>query len=127
MAKKKKRDLAKDLAEYEKSRLQSGLNNLNKSLNSAEEKISEVEESLYKKAVGCTVTETTKKISNGRVHTETKIKQVQPDQRSIEYFLNNRAAKKWSSTPKSDDDEALTKLDEILKGVKENAADGKAE
>ncbi len=74
MAKKKNRDLAKDLSEYEKSRLQSGLNNLNENLNSAEEKIFKVEESLYKKATGCTVTETTKKISNGRVHTETKIK-----------------------------------------------------
>lgn len=123
MAKKKKRNIAKDLAEYEKSRLQSDLNS---EADSPEKQISEVEKSLYKKAVGGTVTETTKKISNGRVHTETKIKQVQPDQRSIEYFLNNRASKKWSSTPKSDDDEALTKLDEILKGVKENAADGKA-
>ena len=97
MAKRKKRDLANDLAEYEKSRLQSGLNDLNKSLNSAEEKISEVEESLYKKAVGGTVTETATKISNGRVHKETKIKQVQPDQRAIEYFLNNRAGDKWKA------------------------------
>lgn len=124
MAKTRKKRIAKDIAEYEKKRLQSDLNS---AADSPEKQISEVEKSLYKKAVGGTVTETTKKISNGRVHTETKIKQVQPDQRSIEYFLNNRASKKWSSTPKSDDDEALTKLDEILKGVKENAADGKAE
>ena len=99
MAKRKKRDLANDVAEYEKSRLQSGLNDLNKSLNSAEEKISEVEERLYTKAVGGTVTETATKISNGRVHKETKIKQVQPDQRAIEYFLNNRAGDKWKSNP----------------------------
>lgn len=124
MPKGRKKRIAKDIAEYEKKRSQSDLNS---AADSPEKQISEVEKSLYKKAVGGTVTETTKKISNGRVHTETKIKQVQPDQRSIEYFLNNRASKKWSSTPKSDDDEALTKLDEILKGVKENAADGKAE
>lgn len=124
MPKGRKKRIAKDIAEYEKKRSQSDLNSV---ADNPEKQISEVEKSLYKKAVGGTVTETTKKISNGRVHTETKIKQVQPDQRSIEYFLNNRASKKWSSTPKSDDDEALTKLDEILKGVKENAADGKAE
>lgn len=124
MPKGRKKRIAKDIAEYEKKRSQSDLNS---AADNPEKQISEVEKSLYKKAVGGTVTETTKKISNGRVHTETKIKQVQPDQRSIEYFLNNRASKKWSSTPKSDDDEALTKLDEILKGVKENAADGKAE
>ncbi len=120
MAKKKKRDLAKDLAEYEKSRLQSGLNNLNKSLNSDEEKISEVEESLYKKAVGCTVTETTKKISNGRVHTETKIKQVQPDQRAIEYFLNNRASDKWKSNPTNEESGNDGKIAELLEGLKDD-------
>ena len=116
MARRKKRDLANDLAEYEKSRLQSGLNDLNKSLNSAEEKISAVEESLYKKAVGGTVTETTKKISSGRVHTETKIKQVQPDQRAIEYFLNNRAPDKWSGTPKEDGGSG--KFAELVEGLK---------
>lgn len=121
--KSKKRNLAKDLAEYEKSRLQSDLNSV---ADSPEKQISEVEKSLYKKAVGGTVTETTKKISNGRVHTETKIKQIQPNQRAIEYFLNNRAADKWSSNPKNDDNEALSKLDEILKGVEANAADPKA-
>ncbi len=120
MAKKKKRDLAKDLAEYEKSRLQSGLNNLNKSLNSDEEKISEVEESLYKKAVGCTVTETTKKISNGRVHTETKVKQVQPDQRAIEYFLNNRASDKWKSNPTNEESGNDGKIAELLEGLKDD-------
>ena len=120
MAKKKKRDLVKDLAEYEKSRLQSGLNNLNKSLNSAEEKISEVEESLYKKAVGCTVTETTKKISSGRVHTETKIKQVQPDQRAIEYFLNNRASDKWKSNPTNEESGNDGKIAELLEGLKDD-------
>lgn len=120
MAKKKKRDLAKDLSEYEKSRLQSGLNNLNENLNSAEEKIFKVEESLYKKATGCTVTETTKKISNGRVHTETKIKQVQPDQRAIEYFLNNRASDKWKSNPAGAESGNDGKIAELLEGLKDD-------
>ena len=115
MARRKKRDLAKDLAEYEKSRLQSGLNS---GADSPEKQISEVEKSLYKKAVGGTVTETTKKISNGRVHTETKIKQVQPDQRAIEYFLNNRAADKWSRNPKGDVDDG-GKFAELIEGLKE--------
>ncbi len=118
MAKRKKRDLANDLAEYEKSRLQSGLNDLNKSLNSAEEKISEVEESLYKKAVGGTVTDT--KISNGRVHKETKIKQVQPDQRAIEYFLNNRAGDKWKSNPAGAESGNDGKIAELLEGLKDD-------
>lgn len=115
MARRKRRDLAKDLAEYEKSRLQGGLNSVT---DSPEKRISEVEESLYKKAVGGTVTETTKKISNGRVHTETKIKQVQPDQRAIEYFLNNRAADKWSGNPKCDVDDG-GKFVELIEGLKE--------
>lgn len=119
MAKTRKKRIAKDIAEFEKKRSQSDLNS---EADSPEKQISEVEKSLYKKAVGGTVTETTKKISNGRVHTETKIKQVQPDQRSIEYFLNNRASDKWSNSPKKDDNEALSKLDEILKGVEANAA-----
>lgn len=118
MVKRKKRDIAKDLAEYEKSRLQSDLNSADKNLNSDERRISEVEESLYKKAVGGTVTETTKKISNGRVHTETKIKQVQPDQRAIEYFLNNRAADKWSSNPNGDVNDS-GKFAELIEGLKE--------
>ena len=116
MARRKKRDLAKDLAEYEKSRLQSGLNSV---ADSPEKRISEVEESLYKKAVGGTVTETTKKISNGRVHTETKIKQVQPDQRAIEYFLNNRAADKWKSNPAAEDNNDNGKIAELMEGLKE--------
>ncbi len=117
MAKRKKRDLAKDLAEYEKSRLQSDLNSTDKNLNSTEKRVSEVEDSLYKKAVGGTVTETVKKISNGRVHTETKIKQVQPDQRAIEYFLNNRASDKWSGSPKTDDS-SEGKFAELVEGLK---------
>ncbi len=119
MSKRKKRDIAKDLAEYEKSLSQSGLNSPDKNLNSTEKRVSEVEESLYKKAVGGTVTETTKKISNGRVHTETKIRQVQPDQRAIEYFLNNRAADKWSGSPKTDDGKTDGKLAELMEGLKE--------
>lgn len=120
MAKKKKRDIAKDLAEYEKSRLQSDLNSTDKNLNNAEERIAEVEESLYKKAVGGTVTETTKKISNGRVHTETKIKQIQPDQRAIEYFLNNRAADKWKSNPTGEENGSDGKIAELLEGLKDD-------
>lgn len=118
MAKRKKRDVAKDLAEYEKNRLQSGLNNLNENLNDDEKKISEVEESLYKKAVGGTVTETATKISNGRVRKETKIKQVQPNQRAIEYFLNNRAGDKWSSNPNGDVNDG-GKFAELIEGLKE--------
>lgn len=156
MARKKNRDLAKDLAEYEKSRLQSDLNSVESLVNCClisnpkqREKaiaeilaqnaelqkllddnpkllISQVEQSLLKKANGYTVTETTKKISNGRIFTETKTKYIPPNQKAIEYFLNNRAATKWSRTPSSDDSDALSKLDEILKGVKENAADPNA-
>ena len=153
MARGRKKDLAKDISEYEKKRSQSDLNSVDalvscclipdtkarkKAVAEIVEKnaelrklldsnpkllVSQVEQSLMKLATGYTVTETTKRISNGRVFTETKTKQVPPNQKAIEYFLNNRAADKWSSSPGSDDNDALSKLDEILKGVKANAAD----
>ena len=156
MARGRKKDLAKDIAEYEKKRSQSDLNSVDalvscclipdvkqrkKAVAEIVEKnaelrklldsnpkllVSQVEQSLMKLATGYTVTETTKRISNGRVFTETKTKQVPPNQKAIEYFLNNRAADKWSSSPGSDDNDALSKLDEILKGVKANAADPEA-
>ena len=116
MAKARRKRIAKDIAEYEKKRLQSDLNS---EADSPEKQISEVERSLYKKAVGGTVTETTKKISNGRVHTETKIKQIQPDQRSIEYFLNNRAPEKWKSNPSGEDGKDNGKIAELMEGLKE--------
>lgn len=87
---------------------------------------SEVERVLLKIATGYTVTETTKRISNGRVFVETRTRHIPPNQKAIEYWLNNRAADKWSDNPDSDDGGALAKLDEILKGVKANATDGKA-
>lgn len=117
MAKRKKRDLVKDLAEYEKKRLQSDLNS---GEDSPEKRVAEVEKSLYKKAVGGTVTETTKKISNGRVHSETKIKQVPPDQRAIEYFLNNRAADKWKNNPAAEDNNDNGKIAELMEGLKDD-------
>ena len=156
MARGRKKDLAKDITEYEKKRSQSDLNSVDALVscclipdNKARKKavaeiveknaelrklldsnpkllVSQVEQSLMKLATGYTVTETTKRISNGRVFTETKTKQVPPNQKAIEYFLNNRAANKWSNSPDGDDNEALSKLDEILKGVKANAADPEA-
>ena len=86
---------------------------------------SEVERTLLKLVTGYTVTDTTRRISGGRAFLETKIRQIPPNQRAIEYWLNNRAADKWSSSPDSGDTDALAKLDEILKGVQTNAADGK--
>lgn len=156
MARRRKKDIASDMAEYEKKLSQSDLNSLNsidrlvscclipdgrqrkkavaevlaqnselrKLLNeNSKLLVSQVERSLVKQATGYTVTETTKRISGGRVFTETKTKQVPPNQKAIEYFLNNRAADKWSGSPNGEDDGALAKLDEILKGVKANAAD----
>ena len=87
---------------------------------------SEVERALLKIATGYTVTDTTKRISNGRVLMEFKERHIPPNQKAIEYWLNNRAADKWSSNPDSGNDDALAKLDEILKGVKANAADPEA-
>ncbi|MCM1055878.1 MAG: hypothetical protein NC394_10205 [Bacteroides sp.] len=107
------------MAEYEKSLSQCDLNSAEKNLNGTEKQISEVEASLYKKAVGGTVTETVKRIGNGRVHVETRVKQLPPDQRAIEYFLNNRAADKWSGSPKGDDGRNDGKLAELMEGLKE--------
>ena len=86
----------------------------------------EVERTLLKLVTGYTVTESTKRISGGRAFLETRTKHIPPNQRALEYWLNNRAADKWSSSPDSGDTDALAKLDEILKGVRTNATDGKA-
>lgn len=153
MAKTGKKSIAKDLSEYEKNRSQSGLNGIDelvqcglisdpkqrkkavaeilesnaelRKLMDSNPKLltSEVERALLKIATGYTVTDTTKRISNGRVLMEFKERHIPPNQKAIEYWLNNRAADKWSSSPDSGNDDALAKLDEILKGVKANAAD----
>ena len=153
MAKTGKKSIAKDLREYENNRSQSGLNGIDELVqcglisdpkqrkkavaeilesNSEIRKLidsnpklltSEVERALLKIATGYTVTDTTKRISNGRVLMEFKERHIPPNQKAIEYWLNNRAADKWSSSPDSGNDDALAKLDEILKGVKANAAD----
>lgn len=156
MAKTNKKSIAKDLREYEKNRSQSGLNSIDelvqcclipdqkqrkkavadivesntelRKLMDSNPKLltSEVERALLRIATGYTVTDTTKRISNGRVFMEYKERHIPPKQKAIEYWLNNRAADKWSSSPDSGDDDALAKLDEILKGVKANAADQEA-
>lgn len=156
MARQRKNNIAKDIENYEQSRAQSGLNSIDalvgcclipdakrrkqavaeivrqnselRGLLDGNPKLlqSEVERTLLKMATGYTVTETTRRVSNGRVLLETKTKQIPPNQRAIEYYLNNRAADKWSGSPDGDGDEALARLDEILKGVRANAADAKA-
>ncbi len=156
MAKKRKSSIASDLHEYEKNRSQSNLNSIEQLVqcclipdpkqrkravvellesNSEVRKLmdsnpkllsSEVERALLKIATGYTVTDVTKRISNGRVLMEYKERHIPPNQKAIEYWLNNRSADKWSSSPDSGDDDTLAKLDEILKGVKANATDSEA-
>lgn len=148
MAKTRKKDLAKDIAEYEKKRSQRDLNSVDalvscclitdakqrkKAVAEIVEKnaelrkllddnpkllVSQAEQSLMKLAAGYTVTETTKRISNGRVLTETKTKQIPPNQKAIEYFLNNRAADKWRSNPDGEDGKDNGKIVELMEDLK---------
>lgn len=148
MPKGRKKDLAKDIAEYEKKRSQRDLNSVDalvscclitdakqrkKAVAEIVEKnaelrkllddnpkllVSQAEQSLMKLAAGYTVTETTKRISNGRVLTETKTKQIPPNQKAIEYFLNNRAADKWRSNPDGEDGKDNGKIVELMEDLK---------
>ena len=60
-----------------------------------------VENALYKRCIGCTVTETTTIMSapdrngNRRVKTETLVKEIMPDVTACLAWLNNRQPTKW--------------------------------
>lgn len=89
--------------------------------------IYEVENALYKAAIGYDVTETERietEFPDGSVTTQKKAKKrhIPPSIGAICFILKNRRSNKWQDKPTVIDTTALNKLDEILKEAKEAAA-----
>lgn len=82
----------------------------------------QVENALLKRALGYEYEEVKEKYELGDLteRTVTK-KQVVPDTTAQIFWLKNRKPEKWRDKQEVEDNTALEKLDEILKGVKDNA------
>lgn len=94
----------------------------------------EVENSLLKRALGYSYDETTreavKDAETGEITmrvTKVVTKQVVPDTTAQIFWLKNRKPDKWRDKPGYEDTSELDKLDAILKGLKDNAVNSKAE
>ena len=94
----------------------------------------EVENALLKRALGYEYTETTREAvqdpNSGEVKmqvTKKVTKQVAPDTTAQIFWLKNRKPDKWRDKPGYEDTSELDKLDAILKGLKDNAVNSKAE
>ncbi len=82
----------------------------------------QVENALLKRALGYEYEEVKEKYEFGDLteRTVTK-KRVVPDTTAQIFWLKNRKPEKWRDKQEVEDNTALGKLDEILKGVKDNA------
>lgn len=81
----------------------------------------EVENSLLKKALGYTKTLNKQKVTNlGEVIDYQEEVHIAPDTTAIIYWLNNRKPKQWRNKQDKDNNDALEKLDKLLK-EQENA------
>ncbi len=94
--------------------------------------IFEVENALYKAAIGYDVTETEKietEMPDGTVATQKRAKRrhIPPSVGAICFILKNRRSDKWQDKPTVIDTTALNKLDEILKEAKEAAANAEVQ
>lgn len=88
----------------------------------------EVENALYKRAVGYTYNETTKE---ARINPETNktelvttkvvTKQVAPDTGAAAFWLKNRRPDNWRDKVQEDNNATLDRLDNILKEIKDDA------
>lgn len=83
----------------------------------------QVENALLKRALGYEYEEVKEKFEDGVIteRTVTK-KEVVPDTTAQIFWLKNRKPDKWRDKPGYEDTSELDKLDEILKGLKDNAA-----
>lgn len=83
----------------------------------------QVENALLKRALGYEYEEIKEKFECG-VMTERTVtkKEVVPDTTAQIFWLKNRKPEKWRDKPVYDDTSELDKLDVILKGLKDNAA-----
>lgn len=90
----------------------------------------QVENALLKRALGYEYTETTRERdpeSDEMVTTKKVTKQVAPDTTAQIFWLKNRKPDKWRDKQEYEDRTAIEKLDEILKGLHDNAAKQKTE
>lgn len=83
----------------------------------------QVENALLKRALGYEYEEVKEKFEDDVIteRTVTK-KEVVPDTTAQIFWLKNRKPDKWRDKPGYEDTSELDKLDEILKGLKDNAA-----
>ena len=88
----------------------------------------QVENALLKRALGYEYEEVKEKYECG-VLTERTVtkKEVVPDTTAQIFWLKNRKPDKWRDKPGYEDTSELDKLDAILKGLKDNAVNSKAE
>lgn len=85
----------------------------------------QVENALLKRALGYEYTETTREYipELDEMKTTKKVtKQVAPDTTAQIFWLKNRKPDKWRDKQEYEDGTAIEKLDEILKGLHDNAA-----
>ena len=90
----------------------------------------QVENALLTRALGYEYTETTREYipELGEMKTTKKVtKQVAPDTTAQIFWLKNRKPDKWRDKQEYEDRTAIEKLDEILKGLHDNAAKQKTE
>lgn len=90
----------------------------------------QVENALLKRALGYEYTETTREYipELDEMKTTKKVtKQVAPDTTAQIFWLKNRKPDKWRDKQEYEDRTAIEKLDEILKGLHDNAAKPKTE
>ena len=90
----------------------------------------QVENALLKRALGYEYTETTREYvpELGEMHVTKEVtKQIAPDTTAQIFWLKNRKPDKWRDKQEYEDRTAIEKLDEILKGLHDNAAKQKTE
>lgn len=78
----------------------------------------EVENSLFKRAMGYEYTEETYECG---ILTKKVKKQIPPDTTAIIYWLNNRKPEYWRNKHYIQNEKELTKVDELLEEIKNNA------
>lgn len=88
----------------------------------------QVENALFKRAIGYEYTETTREAVRDPESGEVKMqvtkkvtKQVVPDTTAQIFWLKNRKPDKWRDKPGYEDTSELDRLDSILEGLKKNA------
>lgn len=78
--------------------------------------IADVERSMYELAAGCTITEETVTVSDGRRTVKTVTRQLPPNQAAIEFILTNKGD--YSARPEAATADGSGKIEEILEALR---------